>query len=78
MYPRSVLNKNKKNITNFHLKITIFLAVKNHSILHRQDIVMRLKSSHDHLQTDTINQKPDSITLEVSIAQLQYESITCE
>ena len=29
-----VLSKNKKNIKNFHLKIIIFTAVKNCSILH--------------------------------------------
>ena len=35
MYLRSIfLNKNKKNITNFHLIITIFTGVKNGSILH--------------------------------------------
>ena len=30
-----VLSKNKKNITIFHLKITIFTAVKNHNVLHK-------------------------------------------
>ena len=35
-----VLSKYKKNITTFHLKITIFTAVKNRSILHRRVIVM--------------------------------------
>ena len=29
-----VLSKNKKNIKFFHLKITIFTALKNHSVLH--------------------------------------------
>ena len=32
--------QNKKNITFSHLKITIFTAVKNHSILHGHVIVM--------------------------------------
>ena len=32
--------KKKKNITIFHLKITIFTAVRNRSILHRHVIVM--------------------------------------
>ena len=41
MYPQSyVLSKKKKNITNFHLKITIFTGEKNHSIKHRRVIVM--------------------------------------
>ena len=35
MYPRSMFcEKHKKNITIFHLKITIFTAVKNLNILH--------------------------------------------
>ena len=35
-----VLNKNKKNIKNFLLKIFIFYNFKNHSILHGQVFVM--------------------------------------
>ena len=35
-----VLSKNKKNITIFHLKIIIFTAVKNCSILHGHVFVM--------------------------------------
>ena len=35
-----VLSKNNKNITILHLKITIFTAVKNCSILNRLVIVM--------------------------------------
>ena len=35
-----VLSKNKKTIIIFHLKIIIFTAVKNHSILHRRVISM--------------------------------------
>ena len=35
-----VLSKNEKIITIFHLKITIFIAVKNPCILHRRVIVM--------------------------------------
>ena len=36
---RSPLSKNKKNITFFHLKITIFTAVKYCSIVHRHVFV---------------------------------------
>ena len=35
-----VLSKNKKNITNFHLKIIIFRAVKYCSLLHMLVFVM--------------------------------------
>ena len=35
-----VLSKNKRNKKKNHLKMTIFTAVKNHSILHRHVIVM--------------------------------------
>ena len=35
-----VLSKNKKNITNFHLKIIIFRAVKYCSLLHRLVFLM--------------------------------------
>ena len=41
-----VLSKNKKNITIFHLKITIFTAFKNRCILHGRVFVM---SSIDNL-----------------------------
>ena len=34
------MSKNKKNITVFHLKIIIFIAVKNCSILRRHVFVM--------------------------------------
>ena len=34
VYTMYFLSKNKKNITIFHLKMIIFTAVKNHSILH--------------------------------------------
>ena len=34
------LSKKKKNITFFHLKITVFRAVKNCSILHRRGFIM--------------------------------------
>ena len=37
-----VLSKCKKNITKFHLKITVFTAVKNRSILHRRVNVISL------------------------------------
>ena len=41
MYPQSiVLSKNKKNVKIFHLKIIVFTAVKNRSILHKRIIVM--------------------------------------
>ena len=36
----NVLSKNKKNITCFHLKIVIFTALKNLSIVHRRVFVM--------------------------------------
>ena len=36
----TIFSKNKKNITIFYLKITIFTAMKNRSILHRCVIVM--------------------------------------
>ena len=32
--------QNKKNITIFHLKVTILTALNNHSILHRHVCVM--------------------------------------
>ena len=35
-----LLSKNKKDVTIFHLKITIFRAVKKHSILNRHVIIM--------------------------------------
>ena len=35
-----VLSKNKKKVTFFHLKIQVFTAVKNCSILHGRVIVM--------------------------------------
>ena len=35
-----VLSKNKKNIKKFHLKIIIFTAVKNCSILYRRVFIM--------------------------------------
>ena len=38
--PINVLSKNKKDITFFHLNITICTAVKYRSILHRHVIVM--------------------------------------
>ena len=40
MYPQSVLSKNKKTISVFHLKIIISTAVKNHSIVHGRVFVM--------------------------------------
>ena len=36
------LSKNKNHLTILHLKITIFTAIKNRSILHRRVIVMLL------------------------------------
>ena len=39
-----VLSKNKKNVSFFHLKITIFTAVKYCSILHGHVCVMYLKT----------------------------------
>ena len=39
---RTVMSKNKKNITFFHLKIIIFTAVKYHSILRRRVFVMQV------------------------------------
>ena len=36
--------KIRKQITFFHLKINIFTAVKNHSILHRPVIVMHFQT----------------------------------
>ena len=39
-------SKNKKNTTIFHLKITIFTAVKNHSVLHGRVIVRRFILAH--------------------------------
>ena len=42
MYPQSMFwSKNKKNITTFHLKIVIFIAVKYCSILHGHVCVMQ-------------------------------------
>ena len=40
-----VLSKNKKSISFFHLKIIIFTAMKNHSILHGHVIVIKLNSN---------------------------------
>ena len=40
MFPQSMLSKNKKNITFFHLKIIIFKAVKNCNILNRRVFVL--------------------------------------
>ena len=40
---RSMRCAKKENITIFHLKITIFTAVKNHNILHRHVIVTKTK-----------------------------------
>ena len=37
-----VYSKYKKNITTFHLKIVIFTAMKNCSLLHRRVIVMSI------------------------------------
>ena len=37
-----VFSKNKKNITIFHLKVIIFMAVKSHGILHGCVFVMEL------------------------------------
>ena len=45
MYSQSiVLSKNKKNVTIFHLKIIVFTAVKNRSILHKRVIVICILS----------------------------------
>ena len=46
MYQQSiyVLSKNKKKNHTFQPKITIFTAVKNHSILHRRVFVMSFYS----------------------------------
>ena len=49
----NVLSKNKKNITIFHLKIIVFTAVKNCSILHGRIFVMiiflqKLKTGCSH------------------------------
>ena len=43
-----VLSNKKKTITSFHLKIIIFKAVKNCSILHGRDFVMK-HSNMSHL-----------------------------
>ena len=37
-----VLSKNKKNVTFFYLKITIFIAVKYYSVLYGRVIIMEL------------------------------------
>ena len=42
MYPQSVLSKNKKNVTFFLQKITIFTAMKYCSILHGHVCIMSL------------------------------------
>ena len=48
-----VLSKNKKNITIFHLKISIFTAVKNCSILHGRVFVICTCSLYTIFQFET-------------------------
>ena len=49
-----VLSKNKKNITIFHLKITILTAVNNRSILYDRVIEERRSLSSLHLMASII------------------------
>ena len=46
-----VLSKNNKNITIFHMKIIVLIAVKNCSILHRHVCIM---SSNDFQENDPL------------------------
>ena len=51
------MSKNKKTIKNFHLKITIFTAVKYCSILHGHVCVMTIFSCLEDVKDAALNIK---------------------
>ena len=48
MYPLSMFLAKNRKITFFHLKIIVFIAVKNCSILHGHAFVMHSPYQHAH------------------------------
>ena len=54
MYQQSVLGKNKKTITIFHLEYIIFRAVKNCCILHGSFIVMDCSPENKQVKSSKI------------------------